>query len=229
MFKKIKKKLESKRTSNNVFWRTLVWIKDFIFYKLNRKKHSYMVVCNSKRFMFVRVFKNASSFLRDLAYRNDQISWEEGEVQKKISFRRSRSQEYKDYIKFAVYRDPVERFLSLYKNKILGHNKDFEERYKEDGIKNCDLKTFICFTKKELKNKMVCDPHLLPQYLLYKRSDVDYIVPINKLNLFIERKLKCNADLRLNRTDNIFLKISERDFNEIKKIYSEDYKIKPNF
>lgn len=229
MFEKIKNGIESKRTSNNIFWRTLVWIKDFIFYKFSKEKHSYVVVCNSKKFMFVCVFKNASSSLRKLAYKNDRVSWKTGEVQKKISLKESKSREYKDYIKFAVYRDPVKRFLSLYKNKILGQDKEFEEKYKKNNIKSNELKTFIRFAKKELNNKMVCDPHLLPQHLLYKTSDVDYIVPIDKLNIFIKNKLGCNIDLKLNPTDYINFKADERELREIKEIYSEDYKIKPNY
>ena len=231
IFKKIRAKIENKRNSRNIFWRALVWLKDFIFYKTYKSRNNYVVVCDSKKFMFVCVFKNASSSLRKLAYETDGLSWEQGE-QKKISIKQSRAKKYRNYIKFAVLRDPMERFLSFYRNKILAQDHWFKEKCQEKNIQIDSLKSFVDFAKKEIDNKMTCDLHLLPQSLYYKKSDVDYIVPIEKLSIFIKNKLKFDDDLKINSSNHIPISIGIDDAKElekIKKLYEKDYKIRPNY
>jgi hypothetical protein len=223
----IKKQVEKKRYSKNPLWRALVWTKDFIWFKTSKARNNYVVVCDSKNFMFVCVFKNASSSLRRLAYGSDNLKLEERK--KMISIKQSRNKKYKNYVKFAVYRDPVERFISFYKNKVLNYDEWFLKKYKDKKEQIRNLETFIEFAKKEIGNKMTCDFHLMPQHLFYKPRDIDYIVPIEKLDLFVKDKLNCAPTLRANATVSQKIKVSAKEIDEIKKIYADDYKIKPNY
>lgn len=127
------------------------------------------------------------------------------------------------YKKFVIYRDPFDRFLSLYKDMKL---KDTNHLH----LQKLGLTTSLSdsnFVDKyiEISNNNL-DEHCMKQCLFYR--NVDIIVPINKLNKFITNELQYNKQPKLNSTD----KLPESEYtnmykykNKIKEHFKLDYEI----
>lgn len=89
-------------------------------------------------------------------------------------------------LKFAVWRDPIERLVSNYKYFCL---EGVYRRYFElVGLyKDTSFERFMEFVRFELgkSDPLFQDEHIRKQSDYYNKEDVDYIVPLNKLNLFL--------------------------------------------
>ena len=60
------------------------------------------------------------------------------------------------YTRFAVYRDPVERFLSVYYDKVSplrSPGKPVRKDFSASGIIDADIDTFLDFTEMELQKE----------------------------------------------------------------------------
>lgn len=121
------------------------------------------------------------------------------------------------YKKFIVYRDPFDRFLSLYKDmKISDYNHLYEVSL---GLNNklSDeeyLKKYL-----ELKNANL-DDHITPQYKFYR--NVDFIVLDKDLNKFIINELKFEPIIK-NSSKSLDISKYENMF-KFKDIIYENYK-----
>ncbi len=91
-------------------------------------------LCPQKKFMFLSISKNACTSLKHLLYieENSRLFEPQGnsgiheywgfwERPGRIVDRRNQAvlSQYPDYLRFVVYRDPVERFISTYFNLVL--------------------------------------------------------------------------------------------------------------
>lgn len=88
-------------------------------------------------------------------------------------------------IKFAVWRDPVERLVSCYKFFCLEKENRYYFRYL-DLYGDNSFDRFMEFVRFELgkTNPLYQDEHIRRQSDYYSPEDVDYIVPIKFLNRF---------------------------------------------
>lgn len=212
--------------------------------KPNKPLSINSILCQSKKFAFVSIPKNASSYLASLTIEND---WGyPRELSQKMIHRltgfntdgklRIKASEMKNlddsFLKFAVYRDPVERALSFYKEKIYNRGSS---QYMAiiDAIDHpgTSFDKFIQYLKDNSKNFSTehTDPHIIPQALCLKDSSIDYLVPIEKLNSFLEEKRGISPQPAQNKSyresKNFMDTIKQEDIDIIKNIYSDDYQL----
>ena len=200
------------------------------------------IVCHARQFMFVAIAKNALTTLKHLVLLYD-YDLELGERDtnlheilgyamdgySRISITDAKNSRYSNYVKFAVYRDPVERFLSLYVNKIMPESRSRHPQFVSAGIDGADLGKFIDFSRRELhKPVLLQDEHLRPQSQHYSSSDVDHIIDLKNLDAFLENTLNVPTQTPMNesRPEKPFITDAER--REIKCLYQGDYKLQPD-
>lgn len=133
-------------------------------------------------------------------------------------------------LKFAVWRDPVERLVSCYKYFIL--EKEYRNYFCYLGLyEDNSFDRFMEFVEFELKktNPLFQDEHFRRQSDCYRPEDVDYIVPIRKLNQFLaEHGVELQED-KANETKVHFEFPCEKWEKRIKELYAADYEIKPDY
>lgn len=127
-------------------------------------------------------------------------------------------------IKFAVWRDPVERLVSCYKFFCLERENRVYFRYLSLYEDN-SFERFMEFVRFELKksNPLYQDEHIRKQSDYYSIEDVDYIIPIKQLNNFLDRYNIPIAENYANKTTIDFVLNDESYINEIKDLYQADY------
>ena len=120
--------------------------------------------------------------------------------------------------KCCIIRNPIKRFISAYKNRILFH-KDF-------GFQNLSIDEII----EKMENKSFDNKHFLPQSY-WLGSDIRYFTIvsnisnmeafINGVNNFFQNKVEFPRIQIGGTNKNIALTSSQK--NKLKKIYSSDY------
>ncbi|MEE4219028.1 MAG: glycosyltransferase [Xanthomonadales bacterium] len=201
-------------------------------------------LCHKHRFMYLGISKNASTSLKQ------HMWWEENEGRledqpgaihrywgwKPVRGRtidREDSQQlalYPDYVKFAVYRDPVSRFLSAYHNRLLF--PDFAHPFfAGKRLAGMGLDQFIRVTESVLKieNHLHIDEHLRPQAWCYEPVDVDFIVPIEQLDAFLLNQFGIVRRAKTNQTVLPRIPVTEQQRRKIAELYRVDYAIHPNW
>lgn len=121
----------------------------------------------------------------------------------------------------AIYRDPVERFVSFYTDKVL--NSTGTTRYKiveEGNIHSMDDLISYC---ENTKNALL-ERHLKPQHLFIESCfNIDLIVPLDLLSDFISEYTGYTPFI-INASKFRFTPTSEQ-IERIKKLYQKDYLI----
>lgn len=233
------------------------------FYKLTKSKYTKQlknqkpsfkplsvssVVCYGKKFAFVGIEKNASSYLFALVIKYD---WglevevvksivhillgfqKDGEVRIANSQMKDLSD---DFLRFAVYRDPVERVLSFYKNKIINNQEEkFMRMIERVPVEGTMEDKFVQFLKNNAKNYTVeyTDPHILPQKYFIDGAEIDYLVDMDDLDDFLKEKRGIEPDQKVN-VSNLDLAsfkdlFTEKQLAEIKELYWMDYALKDEY
>jgi hypothetical protein len=153
---------------------------------------------------------------------------------------------YKDWFKFTVVRNPVNRVLSVYKDKIVNNPKSKLERGElslqvcqkkialglniEPSIKNfknISLEHFI----NNLHKFYLTDLHFSPYYLLIKKEQCDYIGKLENFNTVIDELKKKGLTIKTNKktnetlSGNIFKTCTLNQYMQIGKIYHIDFKM----
>ncbi|MCL2651250.1 MAG: sulfotransferase family protein [Candidatus Azobacteroides sp.] len=195
------------------------------------------------RAAFVVIPKNGITFLKKLAiyFKTDEIIENSNdEVHKFMGYRNSQylvpasqmSQYEKEngrMLKFAVWRDPVERFISCYKYFCL--ERSYHLYFHFLDLYQNSFEYYMKFVELELSknNPLYQDDHLRRQSDFYKPDEVDYIVPIHKLNQFLTEKEIPLIEEKANATSVKFeLDLSKWE-EKIKELYQADYNIKVNY
>lgn len=198
----------------------------------------YFCEIDNYNLAFVAISKNAITYLQSLAIyaktgyimhdENRTHDWiggcaKSGFLSPYESYKHTRG---KDVIKFAVWRDPVERLVSCYKyfclEKWYRHYFHFLDLYREPTFDH-----FMQFVRFELNKNCIIlqDEHIRRQSDFYSPEDVDFIVPIKKLDTFL---LSYNVPIEYglkNSTHTDFCLESEEIINEIHELYKVDYEI----
>jgi glycosyltransferase involved in cell wall biosynthesis len=201
-------------------------------------------LCHRHRFMYLGVSKNASTSMKHLIWHEENP--EAGQDAPDAIHRywgftategrtidigdRAQLSEYADYLKFAVYRDPVSRFLSAYHNKVLFPPKP-HVFYTMKRLEGMGLDQFIRVAESVLKigNPLHIDEHLRPQAWCYQPADVDWIVPIGQLQAFLRENFGFSREQNRNKTVLPRLKVTEEQKERIRQLYACDYSIEPNW
>lgn len=208
------------------------------YFIYNNKDQTLFICSDEKNFAFLNISKNAITSLKSLVLQERGLKGLEHQTihrmighnpnqyniePYKISMKEK--ERGKRYIKFAVMRDPVSRFISTYK---LFWMDNFPHAYFDSikthyGIDNLDK--FIVWAKEyELKKPVLQqDEHLRLQSSWLKEINyLDYIVPIEFLDNFVKNILKISDFKRENVTKHN-LHLTEGQVQEIKEIYKTDY------
>ncbi len=215
--------------------------------RLDRRKASTFgfmpiayLVNRHRKFKAVCISKNACTSLKQLVIRDDfpDQSKKVGNVRQIHDFMgyspngktllSLESPDLSDYLRFAVYRDPIERAMSFYQDKFI--SPEITQNYLSHlGIIGCDLDTFIAFLEFELgKADPNCmDEHARPQALYYDPPvHIDKIVPIGALNSFLGDELgvkdlvQRNSSRKEQKEDFMLTKAQSE---KIKQLYEIDY------
>ena len=210
----------------------------------NTVKSNYLILANKntkKKLVFYPVAKNANSsaklfILKHLKMENkyfflsDQIPeyiLNTDERYKNLDWRFNLVNFIPSYSPFAkvdadykccIIRDPIKRFISTYKNRILFH--------KDIGFQNLNINEII----EKLEKKLFDNKHFLPQSY-WLGNDLKYFTIvanisnlenfINGVNNFFQNKVEFPRIQTGGAEANIDLKNNQ--IIKLKKIYSEDY------
>ena len=205
---------------------------------------NYFCLIEKSNMAFVSIFKNGVTHLKALAVysktgyypkdvneAHDLIGYDETNGYLCIVSRiKDLEMEKGPLLKFAVWRDPIERLVSNYKYFCL---EGVYRRYFElVGLyKDTSFERFMEFVRFELgkSDPLFQDEHIRKQSDYYNKEDVDYIVPLNKLNLFLGEHGIPLVKKTVNATY-VDFKLKDIDYiTEIKELYKADYDLVPNY
>lgn len=193
--------------------------------------------------MFVVIAKNASTTLKRLVYELDYPGMDPITDTEEIHDFFGYSQHGKSrvslvdgpryhalgYLRFAVYRDPLERFLSVYYDKVSPRrdkSKPVRKYFSLSSVIDVDIDTFIDFAQEELvkEDPLHQDEHLRRQSAFYEPSSVDFIVPIEGLDLFLFEELGIRTRGAFNKSkSNMTTKLNALQRSRVESIYAQDY------
>lgn len=133
---------------------------------------------------------------------------------------------YKNYFKFAFVRNPVGRFVSAWKDKVLKQNyfkfpDDQHQEMKEIG-------NFIKWVEGLDIDK--CDEHLRAQNALIDLNNIDFLGRFESFDEDFQMvadtlELERNPNVKLNTTKEIKTKIKNANRDDILKIYEKDARL----
>jgi hypothetical protein len=134
-------------------------------------------------------------------------------------------------IKFAIWRDPIERILSTYKLFCL--EKEYRAYFHYLGLyEDISFDRFMAFLEFEwgkIKTPLSQDEHIRRQVDYYKSKQVDFILPIQKMYNFLNEHNVNFVNEQSNKTNAHFETNNQIYINKIRDYYNEDYGIKCNF
>jgi len=206
---------------------------------------NFFFVSHSKKFMFLSVSKNACTSLKQLLYRlelgRDFHNADGKDIHNFWGFqaregvlidRRDQHQlaRYPDYVRFAVLRDPVARFMSTYHNKV-AYPPAPHVFYRRNGLEGMALDPFLDVAEQVLRirDPLQIDEHLRPQSCFYQPDDVRYIVPIGLLDAFLDREFGVRNVPRINTVTGVRTVPDAAQTARIRRMYRNDYRIVPNY
>ncbi|MBA43194.1 MAG: hypothetical protein CMF62_04185 [Magnetococcales bacterium] len=153
---------------------------------------------------------------------------------------------YKEWFKFTLVRNPVDRILSVYRDKVVKNPRNKVEKGDlslqvcqkkiatglniEPSIKNffnISLDQFIA----NLYKFYLKDLHFSPYYLLAQENQCDYIGKLENFNKVIEDLKKKGLNIKTNKKNNetsfqnIFKTCTLNQYLQIGKLYETDFKM----
>lgn len=204
---------------------------------------NYFCRIEKYRMAFVTISKNGVTFLKNLAiYHKYGILPQKEEMTHQLIgfsdaspflFTAPQLRELEEIegkiLKFAVWRDPVDRLISSYKFFCLEKNERTYFRYL-DLYHDHSFERFMEFVEFELRksNPLFQDEHIRRQCDCYELSDVDVIIPIDKLNQFLLEQGVVLPEKKANETSTSFDFNQEKWEERIKELYAPDYRLKPD-
>ncbi|WP_418543246.1 sulfotransferase family 2 domain-containing protein [Parabacteroides goldsteinii] len=204
---------------------------------------NYFCLLDRYKIAFVAISKNGVTHLKNLVVYSQTGYYPTGEDEAHaligytsnrtlctVAEMRGLEVAYGKYLKFAVWRDPVERLISCYKYFCLERRDNVY--YRALALyEDCSFDRFMEYVRFELSKKdpLYQDEHIRRQSDYYCSEDVDYIVPIHKLNRFLEEHGVPLLKKSANETS-VKFQLTDPDYiAEIKELYRSDYEIKVNY
>jgi hypothetical protein len=129
---------------------------------------------------------------------------------------------YEDYFKFAFVRNPWDRLVSFWRNKIIGNiNSDF-------GYEKEEFEYFVNFVGENI-NLSYGNKHLRLQSRLIDMNNIDYLGRFENFNNDLEEVMKgLNIKAQINKLNASKRKIDYRDYysdsskDKVAKLYKRD-------
>ena len=198
-------------------------------------------------YMFAIICKNACSYIKYITLLNNNIEISNNNLTssdyhgkfiksnlayhekdkdyctgKTINGNNSKEFDPSNYKMIYIWRDPFERFISLYNDKI---KNDLWFSYKNAGInKNISFEDFLSFAEYNITNSNgLIEEHIRPQSDYYG-TKIDYVVPINNLKSFILEKNISN-DISLINSYKHSIEEYNKYRDRIYKLYERDLDI----
>lgn len=201
---------------------------------------NYFCLIEKYQVAFVCISKNASTYLKNISIytKEGDMQLSENEIHNRVGYSPqngylipvSEISRYEDtygkLLKFAVWRDPVERLISSYKWFLLEKNWrvyfNWLSLYEDKSFER-----FLTFVEFELgkSNPKMQDEHIRRQVDYYNVLDVDYIIHIDELNDFLVQNGIPILDNKNNQTRKDKVVITPSQINKIKKMYRDDYSL----
>ncbi len=175
--------------------------------------HYNTTLGHEKKFVWFRVSKVGSKTIANILNTNEAIS----------SFNYDApydSNDYPDYFKFAFVRNPWDRVVSCYQNRIVTADK---KRFKE-----CHGKNFDCFVRYiDKQDLLTADKHIKLQTASMPLEEMDFIGRLENFSEdlpYVLERLGCknNNYLHKNRTDHAHYSTYYTD--ETREIIARKYK-----
>jgi len=171
------------------------------------------------RFCWFRVAKSGTRTILKILSQHSTFSVNAGDVCYDAG-------KYRDYFKFAFVRNPWDRVVSCYLDKVVNKRRDY---YMECHGK--DFEYFVRFIKK--KDLSICDRHIRLQSRLFPYREVDFIgrfenfendlrSVLDKLNIKVNRIPRLNVTKRTGAYKSYY---SERTKHIIADKYSKDVEL----
>ncbi len=135
--------------------------------------------------------------------------------------------DFKDYVKFSFVRDPLDRFVSCWKNKVLYDNMyGFNEKTHAE-MKN--ITAFITWVKTQDINKSA-DEHLRSQHSMIDLNNLDFLGRFENFDQDLKTLAKkiglpIKEDHKINTSGSRKVELKETDIQQIKRIYELDYRL----
>ncbi len=195
------------------------------------------IVNHKRRHKFVAIAKGGSTTLKRITSVDDGISKDGAEdiqgVHDLLGFRDNgtslieiNSPLFADYTRVAIYRDPIERFISYYKDKVL--SSPLSHARKAGLSPETPLEQIIEYLEQELSNSdpLWIDEHIRPQARHYQPDQVDIIVKLSDLDDYLHTiGVETISKDYYNTSENILVELPQPVQAKLKKIYREDYEI----
>lgn len=201
----------------------------------NRNPDLFIVVCNTKKFIGYVIPKNGCSSIMSAAGLYDyQLNfsepWAHGEAyQVIIKIRDYNSSKYSGYTHFAVYNDPVERFVNLC-NYTYARKHFLVAPYALPELPKGEFISSLITMASVIAPRRGLEPHFQTQWhYLREMPYLDYLVHIKDFSRFQVDQLGFENVVRANKSSSD-RKITLQDFtedqvNSVRRIYAEDYLI----
>lgn len=135
------------------------------------------------------------------------------------------SEEYSDYTTMAVYRDPVSRFQSWYKDKVSCVNHPYLKMcgfVQDKSIDRC--LDFLQFELGKLDPEWI-EEHVRPQHLIYDLDKIDHLVKISDLSLYLQAIGLDISTTKSNSTGQSEVELSDTQRTRINTLYAGDLEI----
>ena len=135
--------------------------------------------------------------------------------------------DFKDYMKFSFVRDPLDRFVSCWKNKVLYDNMYAFDEQTHTQMK--EIHHFINWVKGQDINK-TADEHLRSQHSLIDLNNLDFLGRFENFDQDLEilsKKigLPLKEAHKMNPSGSKKVELSDADIKQIKSIYELDYRL----
>lgn len=205
---------------------------------------NYFCLIPNTNLAFVVIAKNGVTFLKKVAHYNDTGRWVEDfieshdvigyteespyliPVEKMSEFEEKNGKR----IKFAIWRDPLERVVSTYKLFCL--EKQFRTYFHFIGLYHDNsFENFMRFMEFEWTKKYgeIQDEHIRSQIDYYDAKEVDFILPVEKMYDFLKEHKVPFVKEQSNKTDVVFNLENQEYIDKIREYYEGDYNILCNY
>lgn len=201
---------------------------------------NYFCLIEKHKAAFVCISKNASTYLKNIAIyaKEGDKDLSENEIHTRVGYSPRNGylipvlkmldyeEKYGKLLKFAVWRDPVERLVSNYKWFLQEENWrvyfNWLSLYEDNSFER-----FLEFVEFELgkSDPTMQDEHIRKQADYYKALDVDCIVRMSELNHFLIQSGIPTLKKQNNQTRKSKIEVTPEQINRIKELYKDDYSL----
>ena len=203
---------------------------------------NYFCILKERHSAFVCISKNGCTFLKSISIYNKTglLIEEERQIHDYVGYSPSNGflipvesmpayeKENGTVLKFAVWRDPVERLISTYKWFILEGNWN-HYFHRLDLYKDNDFNRFLEFVKFELGKSTPenQDEHIRKQCAYYIPDHIDVIVPMKRLDVFLAHN-QLPVLKKQTQSGKYHFSITTEQTEMIRILYNDDYKFIEN-